>query len=57
MPICSNGVDDMFEKMPWNFDSLSDACFKSYQVKPVIDIVEKMYGGKNLYGATNIIFR
>lgn len=57
MPMCSNGVDDIFEKRPWNFDEFSEICQKTYGVLPAIDIVEKTYGGKNLKAASNIIFR
>lgn len=57
MPMCSNGIKDIFEKKPWNFEEYATWCQKTYQVQPSIDIIEKIYGGKNLNGVSNIIFR
>lgn len=57
MPMCSNGVDDIFEEKPWNFEETSKYCFFKYGVLPIDDLIEKVYGGKNLNAASNIIFR
>lgn len=57
MPMCSNGVTDMFEKKPWNFEENVKYCFELFGVRPQADIIEKIYGGKNLNAASNIIFR
>lgn len=57
MPMCSNGIDDIFEKNPWNFNEFAENCLKTYGVRSAIDIIEKTYGGKNLKAASNIIFR
>lgn len=57
MPMCSNGVTDMFEVKPWNFEDNAKYCFEIFGVRPQTDIIEKIYGGKNLNAASNIIFR
>jgi len=57
MPMCSNGIKDIFEKKPWNFEENARYCFKTYGVQPSIYTIEKTYGGKNLIAASNIIFR
>lgn len=57
MPMCSNGIKDIFEKNPWNFDEYTKQCVKMFDVQPKVDIIEKTYGGKNLNSASNIIFR
>ncbi|VVC30216.1 Alpha/Beta hydrolase fold,Peptidase S28 [Cinara cedri] len=56
MPLCSNGINDIFENLTWDFQKNSDYCFNTFGVRPVADIVEKTYGGKNLIAASNIIF-
>lgn len=57
MPICSNGKDDMFEPVKWNFDDYSKQCQKQWSVtpRPMWPIIQ--YGGKNITTASNIIFR
>lgn len=55
--MCSNGVKDIFERKPWNFEEYAKFCYKTFGVRPVVDIIEKTYGGKNLNAASNIIFR
>jgi len=57
MPMCSNGIKDIFERKPWNFKETVKYCLKTFGVHPNIDIIEKTYGGKNLNAASNIIFR
>ncbi|XP_025204425.1 lysosomal Pro-X carboxypeptidase-like [Melanaphis sacchari] len=56
MPMCSNGVKDIFEKQPWNYEANAKYCFETYGVLPSIYAIEKTYGGKNLNAASNIIF-
>lgn len=57
MPTCSNGKDDMFEPVEWNFDDYSKQCQKQWSVtpRPMWPIIQ--YGGKNITTASNIIFR
>ena len=57
MPLCANGVTDMFTPQPWNFTQYSDSCFQTYGVRPREDMVEKEYGGKDIDTVSNIIFR
>lgn len=58
MPICTKGGDDdIFVAYPWDIDEYTQDCEKIYNVTPVVDAVEKQYGGKNLRAASNIIFR
>lgn len=57
MPMCSNGIKDIFEKKPWDFEEYAKYCQKTYNVRPIVDIIEKMYGGKHLNDSSNIIFR
>lgn len=56
MPICSDGVNDMFEPRPWNLDEYTKDCVKQYSVKPQPNVVCEQYGCKDLSTATNIIF-
>ncbi|KOC67366.1 Lysosomal Pro-X carboxypeptidase [Habropoda laboriosa] len=56
MPICSDGINDMFEPNPWNLDEYSKDCIKQYSVKPQSNLVCEQYGCKDLSTATNIVF-
>ncbi|XP_015371392.1 PREDICTED: lysosomal Pro-X carboxypeptidase-like [Diuraphis noxia] len=56
MPMCSNGIKDIFEKKPWNFEENARYCYETFGVQPSIYTIEKTYGGKNLNAASNIIF-
>jgi len=57
MPICSDGVNDMFESDPWNLTQFIADCRKQWSVVPRPRWVVEQYGGKNISSATNIIFR
>ena len=48
MPMCSDGVNDMFEKQAWDFQAFSDACFAQWNVRPRIEWPYIEFGGKNL---------
>jgi lysosomal Pro-X carboxypeptidase len=59
MPICSNGISDMFENQPWNFQEFSDYCFTEWNVRPCIEWPFMEFGGQNLTDLryySNIIF-
>jgi lysosomal Pro-X carboxypeptidase len=56
LPVCSNGVTDMFEDNPWNVSALTETCLKNWKVSPELYKAEYMYGGKNISTASNIIF-
>uniref|UniRef100_A0A8B9QPM8 Lysosomal Pro-X carboxypeptidase n=1 Tax=Anas platyrhynchos TaxID=8839 RepID=A0A8B9QPM8_ANAPL len=56
MPMCTDGVNDMFEPQKWDFDALSEECFRLWGVRPRPSWVLSMYGGKNISSHSNIIF-
>lgn len=57
MPMCTDGVNDMFEPAEWNFKDYNNTCFKKYSVSPQPYMVCRQYGCKNLSTVTNINFR
>lgn len=57
MPMCSDGHNDMFEIQMWNFAKYSDMCYKKWKVRPDEKRALRMYGGKDISTATNIVFR
>jgi lysosomal Pro-X carboxypeptidase len=57
MPICSDGHNDMFEVEVWNFVKYSETCYKKWKVWPDEKRALRMYGGKDISTATNIVFR
>ena len=57
MPICSDGVGDMFEPRPWNLTRVAADCRKRWNVVPRPRWIVEQYGGKNISAASNIIFR
>ncbi|NXI68716.1 PCP carboxypeptidase, partial [Anseranas semipalmata] len=56
MPMCTDGVNDMFEPQKWDFDALSEECFRLWGVRPRPSWILSMYGGKNISSHSNIIF-
>uniref|UniRef100_A0A1Y9HDP7 Lysosomal Pro-X carboxypeptidase n=1 Tax=Anopheles funestus TaxID=62324 RepID=A0A1Y9HDP7_ANOFN len=57
MPMCADGVHDMFPPQQWNLQSYSDKCFKKYGVHPRPSNALLNYGGEFLEGSiTNIVF-
>lgn len=56
MPMCSDGVNDMFEAQKWDFPSFSAECIKRWGVKPRQTWITSMYGGKNISAHSNIVF-
>lgn len=57
MPMCTDDTSTMFEKKVWDIDKVSNNCFKQFKVRPSVNLVRDLYGGKNIKWATNIIFR
>ena len=57
MPMCSDGVNDMFEPAAWNLTQYADKCREKWGVLPRPNWVIEQYGGKDLSAASNIIFR
>ncbi|XP_024072233.1 lysosomal Pro-X carboxypeptidase isoform X2 [Terrapene carolina triunguis] len=56
MPMCTDGVNDMFEPRKWNFHVFSEECFKLWKVRPRPSWIPSVYGGKNISSHSNIIF-
>jgi hypothetical protein len=57
MPMCADGVTDMFEPAAWNFKAFSDGCYKKWKVRPQRDWIITHYADKNIRAASNIVFR
>lgn len=57
MPMCTDGINDMFEPQPWNFQAFSDECYAQFGVRPRKDWAEIVYGGGKISAHSNIIFR
>ncbi|NXF03459.1 PCP carboxypeptidase, partial [Smithornis capensis] len=56
MPLCTDGVHDMFEPQKWDFDAFSEECYRLWGVRPRPSWILSMYGGKNISSHSNIIF-
>ncbi|KAL6436196.1 hypothetical protein ACFW04_005733 [Cataglyphis niger] len=56
MPICTDGVNDMFEPAEWNFKEYNNTCFNKYSVSSQPYLICQQYGCKNLNTVTNINF-
>ncbi|CAF2478007.1 unnamed protein product [Rotaria sp. Silwood2] len=48
MPMCSDGVNDMFEKQSWDFQAFSDACYAQWKIRPRFEWPYIEFGGKNI---------
>ena len=57
MPMCSDGVHDMFPVVPWNLTAYGEDCKAKYGVTIQPYFIESLYGGKNISSHSNIIFR
>uniref|UniRef100_V9KNU6 Lysosomal Pro-X carboxypeptidase n=3 Tax=Callorhinchus milii TaxID=7868 RepID=V9KNU6_CALMI len=56
MPICADGINDMFEPAKWDFPAFSEDCYKTWGIRPRPDWIATNYGGKNISSHTNIVF-
>ncbi|XP_030055952.1 lysosomal Pro-X carboxypeptidase [Microcaecilia unicolor] len=56
MPMCADGVNDMFEPQSWDFEIYSEDCFKQWGVRPRLSWITSIYGGKNISSHSNILF-
>ncbi|XP_077578716.1 lysosomal Pro-X carboxypeptidase [Stigmatopora nigra] len=56
MPMCTDGVRDMFEPAEWNFQAFSDECHAMFGVRPRADWAGVVFGGKDISSHSNIIF-
>jgi lysosomal Pro-X carboxypeptidase len=56
MPICSDGVNDMFDPQPFNLSDFVQGCRVRWGVDTQVDKIRTLYGDKNLNSASYIIF-
>lgn len=56
MPICSDGVNDMFDPQTFNLTSYVEDCKTRWGVSTQVNKVQTLYGTKNMNSASNIIF-
>ncbi|KAJ7990082.1 hypothetical protein DPEC_G00296600 [Dallia pectoralis] len=56
MPMCTDGVQDMFEPQEWNFQAFSDECLALFGVRPRADWANTVYGGLDIASHSNIVF-
>ncbi|XP_061733982.1 lysosomal Pro-X carboxypeptidase isoform X1 [Nerophis ophidion] len=56
MPMCADGVQDMFEAEEWDFQAFSDECHATFGVRPRANWAASVYGGKDIASHSNIIF-
>lgn len=56
MPICSDGVNDMFMPQPFDIPDFVSGCEKRWGVKTQVNKIRTIFGDKRLESATNIIF-
>merc|ERR1719318_111188 len=56
MPMCANNKDDMFEAQPWNEPDFAAGCKKRWSTDPQTYKMEITYGGRDLFGASNIVW-
>ena len=56
MPVCADGVTDMFEESHFDLDSVRQHCLQTYGVQPDAGLAVREWGGRDLRAASNIIF-
>lgn len=56
MPICSTGLNDMFDPQPFNLTEQVSQCKARWGVQTQVNKVRTTYGDKQLAAASNIIF-
>ncbi|CAG7717024.1 unnamed protein product [Allacma fusca] len=56
MPMCNDGVSDIFEPIPWNETGFAESCQQKWKVQPRPYMAEIMYGGKHIQASSNIVF-
>lgn len=56
MPICSDGVRDMFEPAPFNLSDFVEGCRQRWGVSTQVNKVRTLYGDRNMNSASQIIF-
>ncbi|XP_063981029.1 lysosomal Pro-X carboxypeptidase-like [Diachasmimorpha longicaudata] len=54
--LCTDGVRDMFNPEPFNFEEFSEDCQKKFGVTPQPGLACKIYGCSDFNAASNIVF-
>lgn len=57
MPMCTDGINDMFEPVAWSIKDYNNTCFKKYSVSPQPYQICEQYGCEAFTSASNIVFR
>ncbi|KAK3707982.1 hypothetical protein QZH41_010717, partial [Actinostola sp. cb2023] len=56
MPLCSDGINDMFTPEKWDFKAYAEGCQESQQVTPRQYWIETQFGGRKIEAHSNIVF-
>ncbi|EDV29575.1 uncharacterized protein TRIADDRAFT_19181 [Trichoplax adhaerens] len=56
LPVCMDGVHDMFEPTPFNLTAMAAICKEQYGVRTRPFWAQTLYGGKRIKAASNIVF-
>lgn len=56
MPICADGINDMFPPQPFDIPEFVSGCEKRWGVKTQVNKIRTIFGDKKLESASNIIF-
>ncbi|XP_057313778.1 lysosomal Pro-X carboxypeptidase-like [Hydractinia symbiolongicarpus] len=56
MPLCQDGVRDMWLPYEWNFEAFAEGCKKQWGITTRKYWAQSQYGGFNINGASNIVF-
>uniref|UniRef100_A0A8C9WAF8 Lysosomal Pro-X carboxypeptidase n=1 Tax=Scleropages formosus TaxID=113540 RepID=A0A8C9WAF8_SCLFO len=56
MPMCTDGVQDMFEPQSWDFEAFSEECYGRFGARPRAQWAGTVYGGKDIGSHSNIVF-
>lgn len=56
MPICSDGINDMFDPQPFDLSSFVADCKKRWGVRTQVNKIQTLYGDKDMSSVSRIIF-
>jgi len=56
MPFCYNNKDDMFDVSPWSEAGWNKECRQVWDTDPEVYKMQTIYGGRDIYGASNIVW-
>ena len=55
-PLCSNGVQDMYYRSPWDVHAMAKICKKTWGAEPDLSRVKLQYGDRDISEHSNILF-